>query len=87
MPPDLLFWSLALAATFLVGASKGGLPLVGMLAVPVMALAMPVTRAAGLSGATPRRARGGRPCGSASLPGGARRGWAVTAARAAAATS
>ncbi|HMT13913.1 MAG TPA: sulfite exporter TauE/SafE family protein, partial [Aestuariivirga sp.] len=48
MPPDLLFWSLALAATFLVGASKGGLPLVGMLAVPVMALAMPVTRAAGL---------------------------------------
>ncbi len=46
--PDLLFWFLALAATFLVGASKGGLPLVGMLAVPVMALAMPVTTAAGL---------------------------------------
>lgn len=44
----VLFWSLALFATFLVGASKGGLPMVGVLAVPVMSLVMSPVVAAGL---------------------------------------
>lgn len=48
MMQDLTFWILAGIATFLVGSSKGGLPLIGMLAVPLMALAMPATKAAGL---------------------------------------
>jgi hypothetical protein len=48
MPQDLLFWLLAIIATFLVGASKGGLPLVGMLAVPLMALYISPVVAAGL---------------------------------------
>jgi uncharacterized protein len=48
MPQDMTFWVLAGIATFLVGSSKGGLPLIGMLAVPLMALAMPATKAAGL---------------------------------------
>src|SRR5437763_1578668 len=48
MPQDTNFWLVAGFAAFLVGTGKGGLPLVGMLAVPVMALAMPATKAAGL---------------------------------------
>jgi uncharacterized protein len=42
------FWLLAGLATFLVGASKGGLPLVGMLSVPLMALVISPVMAAGL---------------------------------------
>jgi uncharacterized protein len=44
----MLFWSVALFATFLVGASKGGLPLVGVLSVPVLSLVMSPVMAAGL---------------------------------------
>ncbi len=44
---DPLFWTLAVVAALLVGMSKGGLPVVGMLAVPVMAQVMhPVTATA-----------------------------------------
>jgi uncharacterized protein len=45
---QVLFWSVALFATFLVGASKGGLPLVGVLSVPVLSLVMSPVMAAGL---------------------------------------
>jgi uncharacterized protein len=45
---DVVFWLLAGIATFLVGASKGGLPLVGMLSVPLMALVISPVMAAGL---------------------------------------
>lgn len=48
MPPDYLFWTLAIVATFLVGASKGGVPGVGILAVPVLAQAISPVVAAGL---------------------------------------
>ena len=47
MPFDALFFLAALAA-FLVGSSKGGLPAVGMLAVPVLSLAMSPVLAAAL---------------------------------------
>ncbi len=48
--PDtaLLFYLAALPAAFLVGLSKGGLPMVGMLGVPVLALAVSPVQAAGL---------------------------------------
>lgn len=39
---------LALMAAFFVGLSKGGLPVVGMLSVPILALAMPPLAAAAL---------------------------------------
>jgi hypothetical protein len=42
------FWLAAIAAAVLVGMSKGGVPVVGMLAVPVMALVMNPILAAGL---------------------------------------
>ncbi len=48
MTPDLTFWILATIATFLVGASKGGLPGVGILSVPILALAVSPVVAAGL---------------------------------------
>lgn len=48
MPPDILFWTLAVVATFLVGASKGGLPGVGILGVPVLAQVISPVVAAGL---------------------------------------
>jgi uncharacterized membrane protein YfcA len=48
VPDPLLFWSLALTAAFLTGASKGGLPLVSSLSVPMMALFMPTLEAAAL---------------------------------------
>ena len=48
MVTDFWFWVLAGAATFIVGASKGGLPLVGMLAVPLVALRISPVVAAGL---------------------------------------
>jgi hypothetical protein len=42
------FWLAAMAAAVLVGLGKGGLPLVGMLGVPVLALAISPVTAAGL---------------------------------------
>jgi uncharacterized membrane protein YfcA len=42
---DLLFW-LASAGAFLVGLSKGGLPSIGMLAVPILSLVMSPVKAA-----------------------------------------
>lgn len=44
----LFFYAAALVAAVLVGASKGGLPVVGMLGVPVLALATSPVHAAGL---------------------------------------
>jgi uncharacterized membrane protein YfcA len=47
MTSELLFYALAALAAFLVGASKGGLPMVGALGVPILALSIsPVTAAA-----------------------------------------
>jgi uncharacterized protein len=48
MSQDVLFWSLAILATFLVGASKGGLPGVGILGVPILAQVISPVVAAGL---------------------------------------
>ena len=45
---DLLFYLAALPAAMLVGLSKGGLPIVGMLGVPVLALVVSPVQAAGL---------------------------------------
>lgn len=42
------FWALASLAAVLVGMGKGGLPVVGMLSVPVLALVMSPVAAAGL---------------------------------------
>ena len=42
------FWAAAVVAAMLVGAGKGGIPVVGMLGVPVLALAIPPVMAAGL---------------------------------------
>ena len=42
------FWVAAIVAAVLVGAGKGGLPVVGMLGVPVLALVIPPVVAAGL---------------------------------------
>ena len=47
-PQSTLFWILAVIAAVLVGLSKGGLPVVGMLGVPVLALATNPILAAGL---------------------------------------
>lgn len=48
MSQDILFWLLAALATFLVGASKGGLPGIGILAVPILSQAVSPVMAAGL---------------------------------------
>jgi uncharacterized protein len=48
MTPDIWFWSLAALATFLVGAAKGGMPGVGILAVPLLAQVISPVVAAGL---------------------------------------
>jgi len=48
MDGGLFFYAVALIAAILVGASKGGLPIVGMLGVPVLALATSPVHAAGL---------------------------------------
>jgi uncharacterized protein len=45
---DLWFWGCAIVASLLVGASKGGLPGVGVLGVPVLAQATSPVVAAGL---------------------------------------
>ena len=44
----LWFWGAGIVAAALVGMAKGGVPVVGMLAVPVMALVMSPVLAAGL---------------------------------------
>lgn len=43
-----LFWSLAVLAAICVGMGKGGMPVVGMLSVPILALVMHPVAAAGL---------------------------------------
>ena len=48
MTPDYFYWAMAFIATFLVGASKGGLPGVGILGVPILAQAISPVVAAGL---------------------------------------
>ena len=48
MDYSLLFFVMAAIAAFLVGASKGGLPMVGVLGVPLLALVMPPVAAAAL---------------------------------------
>lgn len=45
---DLGFWAAAVVAAALVGMSKGGVPVVGMLGVPVLALVINPVMAAGL---------------------------------------
>ncbi len=45
---DIVFYALAGLSAFLVGASKGGLPMVGTLSVPILSLAMPAMAAAAL---------------------------------------
>ncbi len=45
---DLGFWVAAVVAASLVGMGKGGVPIVGMLAVPIMALVMNPVVAAGM---------------------------------------
>lgn len=48
MDGTILFFVLAALAAFLVGASKGGLPMVGVLGVPILAQVMPPVAAAAL---------------------------------------
>ncbi|MEO6609083.1 MAG: sulfite exporter TauE/SafE family protein [Aestuariivirga sp.] len=48
MSIDYWFWILAILSSIFVGASKGGLPLIGMLAVPIMSLVISPVVAAGL---------------------------------------
>lgn len=45
---DMGFWAAALIASVLVGIGKGGIPAIGMLAVPIMAMVMSPIAAAGL---------------------------------------
>lgn len=48
MGGSFVFYGLACLAAFVVGASKGGLPMVGVLSVPILALVMPPVAAAAL---------------------------------------
>lgn len=48
MDGSLWFYAVACFAAFIVGASKGGLPMVGVLSVPTLALVMPPVAAAAL---------------------------------------
>jgi uncharacterized protein len=48
MDESLLFYAAGALAAFLVGASKGGLPMVGVLGVPIMALVISPVAAAAL---------------------------------------
>lgn len=45
---QILYWLAAVGAAVLVGLSKGGLPVVGMLSTPILALFLPPVTAAGL---------------------------------------
>lgn len=47
-PDSLAFWAAAVTAAILVGLSKGGLPVLSMMAVPLLALSMSPIAAAGL---------------------------------------
>jgi uncharacterized protein len=42
------FWAIAVIASITVGLSKGGLPVVAMMSVPILSLVMPPLQAAGL---------------------------------------
>ncbi|MCE8422230.1 sulfite exporter TauE/SafE family protein, partial [Rhodovulum sulfidophilum] len=42
------FWALAVIASVLVGMSKGGLPVVGIMSVPLLSLVISPVTAAGL---------------------------------------
>jgi uncharacterized protein len=44
----MMFWALAMLAAFFVGLSKGGLPMAGAVAVPILALQISPVAAAGL---------------------------------------
>lgn len=48
MDPSLGFYMVAALSAFLVGSSKGGLPMVGVLGVPILAQVMPPVAAAAL---------------------------------------
>jgi uncharacterized protein len=48
MPPEILFWFAAILAAIFVGMSKGGLPIIGMLGVPILSLVVNPVMAAGL---------------------------------------
>lgn len=48
MPETLLFWVAATVAAFFVGATKGGLPAVAMLSVPLLSLVMSPLQGAAL---------------------------------------
>ncbi len=48
MPDTVLFYAVACIASFVVGASKGGLPMVGVLSVPLLAQVMDPIAAAAL---------------------------------------
>lgn len=45
---DWTFWVVAVAAALCVGMGKGGMPMVGMLSVPILSLKLPAVTAAGL---------------------------------------
>ncbi|WP_397246453.1 TSUP family transporter [Paracoccus mutanolyticus] len=45
---DIWGWTLAIVAAFAVGLAKGGLSMVGVIAVPLMALVMSPVQAAGI---------------------------------------
>lgn len=49
MPADISFWIIAIIAALFVGASKGGLPMVGLLAVPLLSIKMSPVVAAGMT--------------------------------------
>jgi len=48
LTPDIAFAFAAIAAAIAVGTGKGGVPMIGMLSVPIMSLVMPPIAAAGL---------------------------------------
>jgi uncharacterized membrane protein YfcA len=48
MSPDVLFYVAAALAALMVGLSKGGLPMIGLLAVPILSLVISPVVAAGL---------------------------------------
>lgn len=45
---DIVFWTVAIIGSFCVGASKGGLPAVALLSVPLLSLVVPPMQAAAL---------------------------------------
>ncbi len=48
MSDTVLFWLVAIAASFFVGCSKGGLPMFALLSVPTLSLVMPPMKGAAL---------------------------------------